>query len=230
MLTLVNRKRIESICDEQRGDFTSREFREMLVSAMKETGIQQIPSKETMHSIVRYLSYIAPKMSIAELRLAFELLNTIQIDIYLERPPVLNLRLISQLVMEYARLRSLIKHERRIYANPVTDKQVITSDEEWLSGLRDYIMSNNTLPLAYRWVNCVKALISENVITEDEYEDEVALMYITLEKRKSLAVSISERADINKTISDDAQIRVLSAKSMIEKLYKQSKLCKTKSL
>lgn len=212
------------LASELRGTYTTREFREMLVDAMNETGIKEIPSETTMHSIIKYLTFISPKMSISELRLAFEMMNTMQIDVYLDRPPVINIRLISQLVNEYARIRSQVQHHKRIYKAPQVSERIDNSDESWLDGLIIFIKNHNELPIGYMWQRCVKALIQKGMLSLPDYDNAIRQVQAELEKKDALSVNMDERKEIRRQLADRNLIELMASKKIIEDMFNSNRL------
>lgn len=224
MVNQFTRNEIVRLSDSVRGTFTGKEFKQLVVDIMQMTGIAQLPSESTMESIIKYLSFVSPKMSLEELKLAFEMLNTGQIEVYLERPVLFNLRLISSVVNEYHRIRNVVQYENRVYAPPPKDEKVECTPDEWLSGLKKIISQNGELPIGYNWCACVKALLNSNKINQDMIDDAEALVVIELNRRAETAINLRERIEINKTINNQSMVSTLAAKELISKLYNENKL------
>lgn len=224
MVNIKTKEEIRRLSNEPRGVFTGKEFRKMVVVIIEETGISELPSEVAMEGIIKYLSFVSPKMSLPEFRLAFEMLNTMQMNVYLDKPLLFNIRLTSQVVNEYHRTRQLTLHENRVYAKPPEHVPVQLTSEQWLTGLKSFIETHSALPFTYRWLSCIDALIQQKTITEDDLLDAEAEVIIHLNKQAQYAISKQERIDINKTIANPEKVRSLAAKELIQKLYRENKL------
>ena len=224
MVNQYTRNEISRLCYEPRGTFAGKEFKQLVVEIMQMTGIAQLPSESAIKSIIKYLTFVSPKMSLEELKLAYEMFNTNQIEVYLERPLIFNLRFVSSVVNEYHRIRNLVQHEKRIYSKPNQIEKAESSPEEWLEGLKKIISQNGELPIGYNWCACVKALLNSNKINQDMIDDAEALVVIELNRRAETAINLRERIEINKTINNQHMISTLASKELIHKLYYEKKL------
>lgn len=224
MVNQYTRNEISRLCYEPRGTFTGKEFKQLVVEIMQMTGIAQLPSESVIKSIIKYLTFVSPKMSLEELKLAYEMFNTNQIEVYLERPLIFNLRFVSSVVNEYHRIRNLVQHEKRIYSKPNQIEKAESSPEEWLEGLKKIISQNGELPIGYNWCACIDALISNNQITQDIFDDEQMLTVVELNRMSEVAVNLQERKEIMKLIENDAMVENIAAKNLINKLFKENKL------
>lgn len=209
---------------QERGVYTGKEFRHVVADVIEQTGVKQLPSETVMASVIKYMTFVAPKMSLDEFRLAFEMLNTGQFDVFVERPPLFNLRLVSQVANEYHRLRMMAGHEQRIYAPPPESVKVESSNDEWLNGLKNHLAAHGQLPLGYRWLNCVEALLCNGTVNNDEMDDCIAETYVALEKKFATSVNMQERNEIDRIIKNENRVRLIAAKTLIENLYKQNRI------
>lgn len=128
-------------------DTDSKEFKQAVAAVVVMFGIKQLPDKLTMAYINNYLNERAPKFSIREFILAFQLTAEGELP-RVEHYNLFSLEFVSKVLRNYARVRSSI-NIRKTYV--VKENQPLLPESSWLTTLLKLYHDYGHFPSAYNW-------------------------------------------------------------------------------
>jgi hypothetical protein len=208
--------------NELRGTFTGREFREIVAGIIESNGIEELPSEEAMKQIIKYLTFIAPKMSLNEIRFAFELFTAGIITVFTPKNLTFNLRLVADVVNKYDRKRQglQIAQQQNAAMKEKLTEQPKQSSRQWYEALIEMIEKNKQLPVGYNWIACIDYMIEVGIIDYEIYIQKQKEEVERLEHISQIAASREEKLEIIQKINSGNYIRMHAAKAIITEHFK----------